>query len=298
MQGVGEAVEQAAQSTLGDKLQGSASDAFSELIATVIKSTIDFAISLILAFGIYLAGKWVIHRLRKLSNILMEKREMDTSLRTFLLNLQDISLTIVLIVTIVLVLGIEATSIAALVASAGVGIGLALSGTLQNFAGGVIILFLKPYKVGDFVEVQGQLGSVKEILIFNTVLTTIDNKIIYVPNGALSSGVINNYSKSGMRRVDWTFSFAYGNDYDSAKQMLLEFVKDDERILKEPAEPFIGLSKMSDHSIDVVMRVWTLTDNYWPLYFEVNEKVYKNYSSHGLNIPFPQMDVHLIQPKV
>ncbi|MGL4411258.1 MAG: mechanosensitive ion channel family protein [Bacteroidales bacterium] len=296
IQSVERAAEEVAKTGLGSKIEGSLSQALSKFFDGLVSSSLDLAFKVLIAFVIYMAGKWLIHRLRRLNNTLMTKRDVDVSLRTFLLNLQDISLTIALVVIIILVIGVPATSIAALVASAGVGIGLALSGTLQNFAGGVIILFLKPYKVGDFIEVQGQLGTVKEILIFNTVLTTIDNKIIYVPNGSLSSGVINNYSKSGFRRVDWTLSFAYGDDYDAAKAMLLSFIEGDDRILKDPALPFVGLSKMSDSSIDVVMRVWTKTENYWDLYFQINEKVYKNYSKHGLHIPFPQMDVHLIQP--
>ncbi|MGL4994535.1 MAG: mechanosensitive ion channel family protein [Bacteroidales bacterium] len=297
IQSVERAAEEVAKTGLGSKIEGSLSQALSKFFDGLVSSTLDLAFKVLIAFVIYMAGKWLIHRLRRLNNTLMTKRDVDVSLRTFLLNLQDISLTIALVVIIILVIGVPATSIAALVASAGVGIGLALSGTLQNFAGGVIILFLKPYKVGDFIEVQGQMGTVKEILIFNTVLTTIDNKIIYVPNGSLSSGVINNYSKSGFRRVDWTLSFAYGDDYDAAKAMLLSFIEGDDRILTEPALPFVGLSKMSDSSIDIVMRVWTKTENYWDLYFQINEKVYKNYAKHGLNIPFPQMDVHLIQPK-
>ncbi|MGL5014105.1 MAG: mechanosensitive ion channel family protein [Bacteroidales bacterium] len=296
IQSVERAAEEVAKTGLGSKIEGSLSQALSKFFDGLVSSSLDLAFKVLIAFVIYMAGKWLIHRLRRLNNTLMTKRDVDVSLRTFLLNLQDISLTIALVVIIILVIGVPATSIAALVASAGVGIGLALSGTLQNFAGGVIILFLKPYKVGDFIEVQGQLGTVKEILIFNTVLTTIDNKIIYVPNGSLSSGVINNYSKSGFRRVDWTLSFAYGDDYDAAKAMLLSFIEGDDRILKDPALPFVGLSKMSDSSIDVVMRVWTKTENYWDLYFQINEKVYKNYAKHGLHIPFPQMDVHLIQP--
>ncbi|MGL5787119.1 MAG: mechanosensitive ion channel family protein [Bacteroidales bacterium] len=263
----------------------------------IMKQLVSFAVSLslkiVIAIVIYLIGKWIINRIKFVSRKLMEKRDVDHSLRSFLLNLINITLTILLFVIIIGILGVETTSMAALLASAGVGIGMAMSGTLQNFAGGVIILLLKPYKVGDFIEAQGQLGTVREILIFNTVLNTIDNKVIYIPNGSLSSGIINNYTQSDIRRVDLKFGFAYGDNYDDAKKMILSFLEGDKRVLKTPAEPFIGLHTLNNSSIDIVVRIWARTEDYWSLYFDLTEKVYKNYAAHGLSIPFPQMDVHM-----
>lgn len=264
-----------------------------DIMKQLVSFSVSMALKLLTAVIIYLAGKWVINRIKFVSRKLMEKREVDHSLRSFLLNLINITLTILLFVIIIGVLGVETTSMAALLASAGVGIGMAMSGTLQNFAGGVIILLLKPYKVGDFIEAQGQLGTVREILIFNTVLNTIDNKVIYIPNGSLSSGIINNYSQSGIRRVDLKFGFAYGDDYDEARKMILGFLEGDARVLSEPAVPFIGLHTLNNSSIDVVVRIWAKTEDYWSLYFDLTEYVYKNYTAHGLNIPFPQMDVHM-----
>lgn len=264
-----------------------------DIMKQLVSFSVSLALKIIAAILIYLVGKWVINRIKFVSRKLMEKREVDHSLRTFLLNLINISLTILLFVIIIGILGVETTSMAALLASAGVGIGMAMSGTLQNFAGGVIILLLKPYKVGDFIEAQGQLGTVREILIFNTVLNTIDNKVIYIPNGSLSSGIINNYTQSDIRRVDLKFGFAYGDSYDDAKKMILSFLENDPRVLKTPAEPFIGLHTLNNSSIDIVVRIWAKTEDYWSLYFDLTEKVYKNYESHGLSIPFPQMDVHM-----
>ncbi|MGL5771813.1 MAG: mechanosensitive ion channel family protein, partial [Bacteroidales bacterium] len=210
---------------------------FQDIMKQLVAFSVNQSLKILAAIIIYFVGKWIINRIKFISRKVMEKREVDHSLRSFLLNLINITLTILLFVIIIGVLGVETTSMAALLASAGVGIGMAMSGTLQNFAGGVIILLLKPYKVGDFIEAQGQLGTVREILIFNTVLNTIDNKVIYIPNGSLSSGIINNYSQSGIRRVDLKFGFAYGDSYDEARKMILGFLEGDDRILTTPAEP-------------------------------------------------------------
>ena len=170
---------------------------------------------------------------------------------------------------------------------------MALSGTLQNFAGGVMVLLFKPYRVGDFIEAQGQSGTVKEIQLFNTVLNTADNKTILVPNGSLSTGIINNYSREARRRVDWTFGIGYGDDYDFAKATLAELLDADSRVMKDPAY-FIALQSLGDSSVNIVVRAWVSTADYWSVYFDLNEKVYKVFTQKGINIPFPQMDVHLI----
>ena len=222
----------------------------------------------------------------------MEKRNVDLSLRTFSESFLKITLTITLFIVIIGILGINTSSFVALFASAGVAIGMALSGTLQNFAGGVMILLFKPYKVGDFIEAQGQTGTVKQIQIINTVLNTVDNKVIIIPNGGSSTGIINNYSKEGTRRVDWEFGSSYGNDYDRAKEVLLQLIAADERIFKTPA-PFIALHSLGDSSVNIVVRAWAKSEDYWPIFFDMNEKVYKVFPKNGLSIPFPQMDVHL-----
>ena len=191
-------------------------------------------------------------------------------------------------------LGIEASSFIALFASAGVAIGMALSGTLQNFAGGVMILLFKPFKVGDVIEAQGQSGAVKEIQIFNTIISTPDNKIIIIPNGGLSTGITKNYSKEATRRVDWEFSIGYGDNYDNAKAVLEKLITADQRILKDPAY-FIALSSLGANSVNIVVRAWVNAADYWGVFFDMNESVYKTFEQEGLNISFPQMDVHLIQ---
>jgi small conductance mechanosensitive channel len=225
---------------------------------------------------------------------MMEKREVDISLRAFLRTSFNILLKVLLIVSIASMIGIPMTSFIAILGAVGLAVGLALSGTLQNFAGGVIILLLKPYKVGDFIEAQGFMGTVKEIQIFSTVLLTVDNKTIIIPNGPLSTGAMTNFSKEPQRRVDITIGISYGDSYDEARTVLTEMINADDRILKEPA-PFIGLHQLADSSINIVVRLWVNAENFWGVYFDMNDKVYKTFPQKGLSFPFPQMDVHLVK---
>lgn len=248
---------------------------------------------ILLAIVIFFVGKWIVNQLNKLFGKMLEKKGVEVSLASFLKSLVKIVLNFVLIITIIGVLGIETSSFVALFASAGVAIGMALSGTLQNFAGGVMILLFKPFKVGDFVEAQGIIGTVKEIQIFCTIFNTLDNKTVIVPNGGLSTGIVTNYSKEENRRVDWVFSVAYGDDYDKAKSVIEELLAADKRVLKDP-EPFIALNALNCSSVDLVVRAWVKSADYWGVFFDMNEQVYKSFSKHGLNIPFPQMDVHVM----
>lgn len=248
---------------------------------------------ILLAIVIFFVGKWIVNQLNKLFGKMLEKKGVEVSLASFLKSLVKIVLNFVLIITIIGVLGIETSSFVALFASAGVAIGMALSGTLQNFAGGVMILLFKPFKVGDFVEAQGIIGTVKEIQIFCTIFNTLDNKTVIVPNGGLSTGIVTNYSKEENRRVDWIFSVAYGDDYDKAKSVIEELLAADKRVLKDP-EPFIALNALNCSSVDLVVRAWVKSPDYWGVFFDMNEQVYKTFSKHGLNIPFPQMDVHVM----
>jgi len=176
--------------------------------------------------------------------------------------------------------------------AAGLAVGMALSGTLQNFAGGVMILLFKPYKVGDVIEAQGYVGSVKEIQIFTSILTTPDNKTVLIPNGPLATGSLINFSTQDTRRVDWTIGIAYGDDLDKAYEVIKGFIGEDDRILKDP-EPFMALSALADSSVNIVVRVWVNSPDYWGVFFDMNEKVYRSFDKEGLGIPFPQMDVHL-----
>lgn len=263
---------------------------------TVITKLIDLGISigskLLLAVIVFFIGRWIIHRINKVIVVILTKRQVEPSLSSFVRSLVKISLNILFIIILIGILGIETSSFIAIFASAGVAIGMALSGTLQNFAGGVMILLFKPFKVGDVLEAQGQSGTVKEIQIFNTYINTPDNKVIIIPNGGLSTGIMKNYSQETTRRVDWEFGIAYGDSYEKAKVVIERLIQEDKRILKEPAY-FIALTSLGGSSVNIVTRAWVNAEDFWEVYFDMNEKVYQTFAEEKLNIPFPQMDVHL-----
>ncbi len=252
----------------------------------------EYGLKLIGAIVVLIVGLWVIKAIMKGIRKTMEKRDMDESLKPFLLSMISMLLKIMLVISVLTMLGIQMTSFIAILGAAGLAVGMALSGTLQNFAGGVMILIFKPFKVGDFIEAQGYMGAVKEIQIFITILTTPDNKTVVIPNGGLSTGSLINYSAEPTRRVDWSFGIAYGDDFDKAKDVILNMLKTDERILADP-EPFVALGEMADSSVNITTRAWVKGEDYWGVFFDMNEKYYKEADKHGLSIPFPQLDVHM-----
>jgi small conductance mechanosensitive channel len=255
-------------------------------------SMIDFGGKLILCIVIYFIGRKLIKYVKLPVNKLLTKRDFDPSVVSFLKSLIDIVLTAALLITIINILGINNSSFVAILASAGVAMGMAMSGTLQNFAGGVMILIFRPYRIGDYIQAQGQEGTVKEIHIFNTEITTIDNKTVFIPNGGLSANVIVNYSNRQTRRIDLTIGVEYGTDYDFAKSTLKDILLSDKRILLEPT-PFICLKALNESSVDILIRAWVNTSDYWDTYYNLNEQIYKVFGKKGIGIPFPQMTVHL-----
>ena len=336
-----------------------------DAITKIANGLVDFSFKLVIAILVFYAGKFIIGKLYKVVHNIMTRRKVDPSLTTFVLSLVNMVLYFILIVTIIGILGLETSSFLAIFASAGVAIGMALSGTLQNFAGGVLILLLKPYKVGDFIETQGYSGKVKAIQIFNTVINTPDNKTIIIPNGGLSTGTINNYSSEDYRRVDWTVSLSYDTDLDKAIDAIKDILASDDRIVKDRLEddrrqrilegkisehqseeeidaiqhedevyerpktwfgrifeskrhkirrlhnesilksvsvmaetdngqyrPFVGLNEMADSSINLAVRAWTNSSDYWNVYFDMNRKFFTELPKSGFSFPFPQLDVH------
>lgn len=247
--------------------------------------------SILLAIVIYIAGKFIIKLLNKLLHQMLERRSIDPTIQSFLKSFMSILLNILLIITVVSALGVNTTSFAALLASLGVAAGMALSGNLQNLAGGLIILLFKPFKVGDVIEAQGVAGKVKEIQIIHTILLTVDNKEIYVPNGSLSSGSITNFSKMGTRRVDFTVSVEYGTEVEKVLDALKAIATSDERILKDP-EPFYALSALADSSVNFIFRVWVNGADYWNVFFDVNKRIYEDFNRLGIGFPFPQIQIH------
>lgn len=246
---------------------------------------------LLAAAIIFIIGRILISFLNKLVARILERRKIDPSIQSFVKSLVSILLTVLLIVAVISKLGIETTSFAALLASAGVAVGMALSGNLQNFAGGLIVLLFRPYKVGDVIESQGETGTVREIQIFHTILTTFDNKVIYIPNGALSSGTVINYSREELRRVDWTIGVEYNSDYNTVEQTIRNLLATDSRILNEPA-PFIALSALADSSVNITIRVWVKNADYWNVYFDMNRRIYAEFNEKGIGFPFPQLTIH------
>lgn len=247
---------------------------------------------LIVAVLIIVIGFWLAKFMSRAVRRILQKSHTDTGLVTFTTSFLSMGLKILVVITAITQLGIEMTSFVALLGAAGLAIGMAFSGTLSNFAGGIIILVLKPFKVGDFVDTQNEQGFVHEIQIFNTILHTRDNKVIILPNGGVANGNIINFTKADKRRVDWTISISYGDDADKAKEILLRYVKEDKRILADP-EPFVGLALLNNSSVDITLRVWTSTEDYWPVFFDMNERIYREFPKEGMRFPFPQMDVHV-----
>ena len=249
--------------------------------------------ALVAAILIYVIGRFIIKQINTLLAKILQKRKFEISVQTFLKSLVNLLLNLVLAFAIISKLGVETTSLAAILASAGVAIGMALSGNLSNFAGGLIILVFKPFKVGDYIESDAQKvgGTVREIQIFHTILTTPENKVIYVPNGSLSSNAIVNYSKQDKRRVELVVGVEYGEDYNRVREVLERIIKEDSRILQDPA-PFIGLGALSASSVDIKLRVWTSTEEYWNVYFDLNKVVYETFNKEGIGFPFPQLTVH------
>ncbi|MEZ5560293.1 MAG: mechanosensitive ion channel [Pseudomonadales bacterium] len=249
---------------------------------------------LILAIVVLIVGLWIINRFVAVIRKGMEASKTEPTLSRFLCNLASMGLKALLLISVASMIGIETTSFIAVLGAAGLAIGLALQGSLANFAGGVLVLIFRPFKVGDFIDAGGVSGTVFEIQIFNTIIKTPDNKRIIVPNGTISNGVITNFSAESTRRVDFVFGIGYGDDIAKAKAIITRLVEADERTLKDPA-PLVVVSNLGESSVDITTRVWVNAADYWGLFFDLTEKVKVTFDAEGISIPFPQRDVHLYQ---
>lgn len=259
-----------------------------EMLNWLVWTGIKFLISLI----IYYIGRWLLGKLVRLIDAVMTRREVEVSLHSFILTAIKTLGYVLLVLIIVSVLGFNSSSFIAVLASMGLAIGMALSGTLQNFAGGVMILVLRPYRVGDFIEAQGVSGTVASISLFNTVVHTTDKRTIYIPNNAISTSIINNSSTAQTRRCSWKVSVSYGDNYDSIRDAMYAIIKRDGRALETPA-PYVRIDAMADSAIIIEARAWVKNAEYWDFYDAITEAFYKELPQHGAHFPFPQLDVHL-----
>jgi small conductance mechanosensitive channel len=263
-----------------------------EYTRQAVNSIITHAPKVLLAIIVLFVGLWIINRVTKTMASVMKKRDTDSSLIPFFTGLIGIVMKVALFISVIGMIGIETTSFIALLGAAGLAVGMALSGTLQNFAGGVMLLLFKPFKVGDFIDAQGFMGIVREIQIFHTILKTTDNKTVIIPNGGLATGAMTNFSTEPLRRVDMKFGISYTSSIDLAKSIIKRLLDNDERVLKDPAS-FIAVTELGDSSVNFVVRAWVNTPDYWGVYFDMHENVKKAFDAEGVSIPFPQMDVHL-----
>jgi small conductance mechanosensitive channel len=264
-----------------------------ELLGELLNKAIDFGLKVMAAFLIYLVGAWFIRKIKGILKRIFERKGTDSAVSSFVQSITSIALTVMLVITTVGILGIDTTSLAALLAGGGMAIGLALNGTVQNFAGGIMLLIFKPFKAGDFIEAQGYSGTVSELSITSTKLVTTDNRVIIIPNGILSNNIINNYSDQKFRRVDLTVDVEYGSSAEQVKKLLGSMIENDSRILNTPAAPFIALSALKESSVQFTLRLWVNSSDYWNVYYELTERIYKELPENGIQFPFPQLDINI-----
>lgn len=263
----------------------------------LIHHAISFGLKVLAAILIYAIGAWLIRRIKNILNRIFERKHTEKTLSSFVTSMVTITLTVLLFIITIGTLGINTTSLAALLAAGGMAIGMALSGTVQNFAGGIMILMFKPFKAGDYIEALGFSGIVNEVNIVSTKLRTFDNKTIILPNGALSNGNIKNYFERKVNRLEWTVNLDYSTDNAKAKEVMMNLLKSDKRILDSAtpgaSNPFVALNSMKDSSVEYVMKGWVNTEDYWDVMYDMNEAIFTELPKQGLSFPFPQMDIHM-----
>ena len=271
----------------------------SELFSELVDKAVTFSLKVLAALAIYFIGAWLIKKIKNMLKRLFDKRDYEPAIESFIQSIVGIALWIILIIAVIGTLGVETTSFAALLAGGGMAIGLALNGTVQNFAGGIMILIFRPFKAGDFIEMQGFTGTVTEVTITSTKLTTTDNRVIIIPNGAISNGTINNYSHMPLRRLDLTVDVEYGTSSEKVCEMVMSLIKQDTRILDAEtsgkADPFVALSALKDSSIQFVVRVWVKSEDYWDVNYDLLKNIYEELPKNGIQFPYPKLDVNIIK---
>lgn len=266
---------------------------FQETIERLYALFVRYGLKFVLAIVVLILGLIVIRWITRVIVKGMERRQVNESLIPFLRSIINILLKVMLIISVMSMVGIQMTSFIAVLGAAGLAVGLALQGTLQNFAGGVMILLFKPFQVGDVIEAQGYLGVVKEIQIFTTILVTLDNQKVIIPNSPLATNSLTNITAMPTRRIDFSFGIGYGDDIDKAKEILLKMTEKDDRILKEDNPPQVMVEALGDSSVNLKLRVWIKTEDYWDVFFDYTEATKKQFDASNISIPFPQRDVHI-----
>ena len=267
-----------------------------QLLTEFVDKAIAFGLKVLAALAIYVIGAWLIKKLKRIIHNIFVRRNTEHSIASFVESLASIFMTVFLVIFTISALGVNTTSIAALLAAGGMAIGMALSGTVQNFAGGIMLLVFKPFKAGDFIEAQGYSGTVTDVTIVSTKITTTDNRNIIIPNGSLSNGTINNYSQNVYRRLEWLVDVEYGASSEKVKAILKKIIDEEKRIVyapASPADPTIALNALRDSSVQFVVRAWVKKEDYWDVLYDVNEKIYNQIPENGIKFPFPQLDVHI-----
>ncbi len=262
-----------------------------ELFNTALNIVMDIGLRIISVILLWYVGNFVIKKVVEFTEKALQKSKVDITLHHFLLSFVNIALKVFLIISIIELCGIDATGIVAVLGAGSVAVGLAFQGALSNLAGGILLIFLKPYKVGDFIEVAGHTGVVKSIEILATKIDTVDNKLIIIPNGAAASSSVVNYSANALRRVDFSFGVGYESDLKLVKETILNVVNAHDKVLKDPA-PFVRLGEQADSSLNYTVRLWTQTENYWDVHFDIMEQITDAFNEKNINIPYPQMDIH------
>lgn len=270
----------------------------SAFVQSLGEQALHFGLKVLAALVIYIIGAWLIRRVKNAVRKIFSKRDTEPTLASFAMSFVSILLYVLLALVTIGTLGINTTSLAALLAAGGMAIGMALSGTVQNFAGGIMILVFKPFKAGDYITAQGYSGTVQEVSIVSTKILTVDNRVVVLPNGTLSNGNIDNYSAKPLRRVDWTVSVEYGSDADACISAIKDILSSDERILDAgtpgAADPFVAVSSLNSNDISFTVRVWVKGDDYWGVFFDGNKALYTELPKHGFSFAYPHMDVKIV----
>lgn len=268
-----------------------------ELISDLVDKAVAFGLKLIAAFVIYFIGSWLIRKIKSILGRIFERKQTDAAIVSFIQSITSIALTILLIIIIVGTIGIDTTSLAALLAGGGMAIGMALNGTVQNFAGGIMILIFRPFRAGDYIEAQGFSGTVAEVNITSTKLSTPDNRVVIIPNGILANGTIDNYSGMTMRRLDLNVNVEYGCDSQQTKNLLMDIVSADSRVLTAeagaPGDPFVALNALNDSAVQFLVRVWVKREDYWDLKFDLTDRIYNELPENGIKFPYNKLDVNI-----